>query len=312
MIDSTVGPFGVYTMNLDGSELKPIAIPGDTVYFPGGPTGDYYVIESYFPLSNPRWSPDGQKVVCTLMWTFEGYAIMLMNADGSNKHVLSTVWASAQQPQWSPEGDRILFMRSGYLGAVFATGIVDTNGENDRDFEIAGDTNPYIFEGDSVWFVGDYQCGPTGNLIYGSGFVNKRPKSPNLVGSNPENEIFSFDSNTGRVLRRLTRNDLDEGAFQLSKDGRYVAFRRDDSPERSSFFILSLVDASMRQVGVDGRVDFFWNWSTDSKRIVFAKDENPSPWRENLYLYMLDVERFAASRKLTSFQAREPDLFIPH
>ena len=313
MMDTTVGALGLYTMNLDGSELIPVAVEGDTVVFPGH-WGDNYVIgKSSAPslMEYPHWSPDGGKIVCQLMWAWEGYVIMIMNADGSDKHVLWQVRSAAQRPQWSPEGDKILFVRSGYLGAVFATGIVDASGENDYDFATAVDS-PYVFEGDSVWFYGDYQWGPTGKMIYATARVNKPIAwGEYKVGDVLENEIFSLDSYTGAILGRMTRNRIDEDRFRLSPDGRYAAFKRGKYGQANSFFVLSLDNGEATEIPADNTVDAFWNWSNDSQKIVFAKDENPDQYRnEDLYLYMVDIEQPDELTKLTPFMAREPDLFI--
>ncbi len=313
MTDTTVGPLGLYTMNLDGSELIPVAVEGDTVVFPGD-WGDKYVIgKSSAPsiMEYPHWRPDGEEIVCQLMWAFEGYVIMIMNADGSDKHVLRQVSSAARWPRWSPEGDKILFMRSGYAGAVFATGIVDSNGKNDHDFKIAGEP-PRVFEGDTVWFHGDYQWGPTGSQIYAIARLNKEPESPHLVGEWPENEIYSLNSTTGTIEQRITQNNVSEEGFRLSTNGQYAAFKRGKYGQANSFWTLSLDNGEVSEIPVDNTVGAFWNWSNDSQKIVFAKDENPDPYRnEDLYLYMVDIDQPDEITKLTPFMAREPDLFIP-
>ena len=314
-MDSTLGPPGLYTMNLDGSELIPVAVEGDTVVFPGDWGNNYVIGKSSAPslVEYARWSPNGEKIVCQLMWAFEGYVIMIMNADGSDKHVLWQVRSAARRPRWSPEGDKIIFMRSGWAGAVFATGIVDASGENDRDFKIASET-PLVFEGDTVWFYGDYQWGPTGETIYATARVNKPIAwGEYKVGDVLENEIFSLDSHTGAILGRITRNRIDEDRFRLSPDGRYAAYKRGKYGQANSFFVLSLYDGELTEIPLNNTVDFFWNWSNDSQKIVFAKDENPDPYRnEDLYLYVVDVEQPDEFTKLTPFMAREPDLFIPN
>lgn len=307
--DSTVGPMGIYTMNLDGSELRAVAVAGDTIRFPG-PWGDKFILDrtgsgrAWYP----RWSPDGKKIVCELNWAADASVIMLMNADGSNKHVLWKVRSSALRPQWSPEGDKFLFMRAGYLGAIFALGIVDTSGENDRDFRVL-DGSPILFEGDSLWANWDFQWGPTGSTLYGSHTVNGPPG--NVVGNNPHNEIFSFDSRTGVVLQRLTRNTIDEGSFQLSPDGVRVAFRRGlyNVPD-NRFYVLSLSSISIDSILLNAPLGLF-NWSTDGSKLIYELDENPNTWRTKFYIYMLDVGKPVDRRKLMHFQASEPDLFIP-
>jgi Tol biopolymer transport system component len=306
MNDSTLGPWGIYTMNLDGSNLRPVAIPGDSVYFPG-PWGQYYIIDNYYPLSYPRWSPDGSRIACELTWAFEGYVIMLMNADGSNKHVLWKIRSAAQRPQWSPEGDKILFMRSGLLGAVFAIGILDTSGENDRDFRVF-DGSLILFEGDSLWANGDFQWGPTGSMLYGSHTVNAPPGY--VVGNNPYNEIFSFDSRTGVVLQRLTRNTIDEGGFRISPDGQTIAYKRGLYQQPSTLYFLKVDDNSLQEKKVERYVDFWWNWSKAGKLLVFAQDIDPDLFRnEEFRLYLLDASNGVID-KISDFRAMQSDLIF--
>ena len=313
---------GIYTMNIDGSELKPIAIKGDTVDFPGWWGNRYVIGETPTPwvINHPRWSPDGNKIVCQLTWAAEGYVIMIMNADGSDKHVLWKVRSATLWPRWSPEGDKILFLRSGGLGAVLGIGIVDSSGENDRDFVINGGEPPHtpvIFESDTIWFYSyaghDFQWGPTGSQIYGTGRVNEKPDPSQPLPRSPATEIFSFDTNTGNILERLTYNQVYEDLFQLSPDGQNVAFRRGKytEPKPNSFFVLSLTDGTLMEISVDNTINGFWNWSNDSQNIVFAKNENPDKYRKDFYLYMVNIQQQNEITKLTPFRATEPDLFIP-
>lgn len=308
MFDSTVGVPGIYTMNLDGSELKPVAVVGDTIYYPGT-WGDHVVIGSPY-VRLPRWSPDGKKIICELM--FGWGVLMLMNADGTNKHVLSKVRSGAVRPQWSPEGNRILFMRNAFGGPT-AIAVVDTSGENDRNFTIAGKLDPYIFKGDSLWFLGNIswapvQWGPTGNLICALASINKEPYA-NEGFEELNVEIFSIDAESGIVLERISRNNVQEWFFKLSPDGKSVIFRGEylDQPLN----VMSLVDNSLIQIPTGGLIDSFYNWSSDSRKIVFARNDGPDSYSNVLHLYMVDIDRSNEINRLTSFLASEPDLFVP-
>jgi Tol biopolymer transport system component len=315
MNDSTIGPWGVYTMNLDGSKLRPVAVSGDSVFFPG-PWGNYYILDNYYPLSSPRWNRDGTRIVCQLMWAFEGYVIMVMNSDGSNKHVLWKVRAAALKPQWSPEGDKILFMRSGYLGVVYALGVVDSSGENDRDIpDIAyawGSTQ--TFEVDTIWTygpVGDYQWEQSGNLIYARTSVNVKPDLSYTMGLNSAVEIFSFDVQTGLIKDRLTRNTLDESGFLFSQQAQKVAFLRGTYGGTDNVIhLLSMVDGNRAVIEFGGTIAS-WSWANDGKKIVYSKDEDPNLYRNtDFHLYVVDVTKPTIQKRLTTFKAVEPDLFI--
>lgn len=307
MNDSTVGPWGIYTMGLDGSDLKSVAVDGDTINFPGT-WGEKYVLgqtTSPSVLNYPRWSPDGSKIACELMWAFEGYVIVIMDADGSNKQALWEVRAAARLPQWSPEGDRMLFLRSAYAGAVIAIGIVDISGKDDMDFPIS---SPAVFEGDSIWFGHDYQWGQTGNLIYSTGSVNKEPDPVYALGSNESNEIFALDSQTGAVVARVTRNAVDEGGFRMSTDGRTIVYQRGAYGLPSSLYFIDVSTNSIEERKIGRYVDIWWNWAKRRKLLVYAGDIDPDPFRnQEFQLYSLDVDR-AVINKISNFKAMHPDL----
>lgn len=309
--DSTVGPSGIYRMNLDGSGMKPLAVDGDTIEFPGQWGNRYVLGETTTPsaLLHPRWSPDGSRIVCELMWAFEGFVIMVMDSDGKNKHVLWEVSSAAQVPQWSPEGERILFLRSGYLGAVFAIGIVDSDGKNDRDLPIE---SPVVFEGDSIWFSpgNDYQWGKTGDLIYARGSVNMIPPDEYLVGSNPSNEVFALDSRDGQILSRITRNDVDEGSFRLSHDGQIIAYQRGQYGRPTTLYFLIPEGNLITKIEIGKYVDFWWNWSQGGRFLVFSGDMNADIFNnEEFQLFLLDPAQ-ASSLQITSFKASQPDLLL--
>lgn len=316
MTDSTMGTPGTYTRNLDGGNLKWIAGVGDSIR---GWDGGYHIVPDHARFVHARWSPDGKRIACGYEAGIDASVLVVMDANGANKHVFQLNYGGAYRPQWSPEGDRILFLRGIYLGAIVALGIIDATGGNDRDFSTFDFTTgegvtSQVFEGDSVWTYvvgGDYQWGPTGNTIYGVAAIGKKPGRSYVLGSRDENEIFSFDSNTKSILKRLTRNQVDEGGFKLSPDGQYIAFVRGQYQAPGFFYVLRLRDGNVQEVSMPAYVGS-WNWSSDSRKIVFAMDEDPDPYRNpDFHLYAIAIDRPDEIKRLTSFQAQDPDLFIP-
>lgn len=309
MTDSTVGQAGIYTMNVDGAGLRPAAVTGDTIDFLGT-WGEKYILGVTTGPSlalHPEWSPDGRKIVCQLTWAFEGHVIMVMNADGSDKHVLWNVRSAAELPRWSPSGKKILFERHGYAGAFMGMGVVDSNGENDRDFQFAGSVDPYVFQGDSLWFVGGIQWGKDDNMIYALASVNKDP-SQTEYPRELNVEIYSIDAESGNVLTRVTRNDLQEWSFRLSPDGQSVVYPGDDLSKPLN--VLSLSGNTLTELVTGGDIDLFFNWSNDSRLIVFSKDEYTNPYAQEFRIYIVDTQKPTENRKLTRFKALQPSLFV--
>lgn len=61
--------------------------------------------------ANPRWSPDGTRVVYEAFEEGVGYGVMLVDVDGGSPTALVTDMA-AGYPTWSPDGQQI-----GFIGA---------------------------------------------------------------------------------------------------------------------------------------------------------------------------------------------------
>lgn len=81
----------VYVMNSDGSGKTRMSFSGE-----GTPGKE-----------NPRWSPDGSKIVFSHRWD---NPLWLLNADGTNETELD---AAGKFPDWSPDGSKIAYHNGG-------------------------------------------------------------------------------------------------------------------------------------------------------------------------------------------------------
>lgn len=78
----------VYVMSPDGSRVQKLTHAGGTVY------------------SDLSWSPDGKKIAAIISNPGGGYALAIMNADGTG---LDTIKGSAYDVAWSPDGREVAF-----------------------------------------------------------------------------------------------------------------------------------------------------------------------------------------------------------
>jgi hypothetical protein len=103
----------IIMMNADGSNRRTLA----TLQSPGIPAGSY-------ELWNPSWSPNGGSIAFqSRIQSFE--EVLVMNADGSNLHILSADGWMKVDPTWSRDGNHI-FLQTwddglGYMQGVLAS-----------------------------------------------------------------------------------------------------------------------------------------------------------------------------------------------
>jgi Tol biopolymer transport system component len=85
----------IYTMNPDGSDVRRL-----THFAPEHSAG------------NENWSPDGSMIVFERTNRGHQHKIWLMDADGSNQHLLfPDPWFEDHTPSFSPDGTKVLFSR---------------------------------------------------------------------------------------------------------------------------------------------------------------------------------------------------------
>lgn len=133
---------GLYTMNLDGSDLVTLVEPYHSDH------SQDHNIRGFDPagvadLRDPIWSPDGSRIVFRRRDYVDGadrLRLFIMNADGSGLQPIGYTPGDVSNayPVWSPDGSRIAFLRYrdgafGYAVVRLADGVVTPTGP-----EIAG------------------------------------------------------------------------------------------------------------------------------------------------------------------------------
>lgn len=289
---------GIYTMALEGNDLKRVAGETDLIYWPGNPFGgQYYTITSQDGMAVPRWSPDGKKIAFNLTFGFEGDAVILMDENGGNKKIL----ASGYGAQWSPSGTKLLVYNL----------IVDTSGQLLNQINLFENNMPYYFQDDTLWFFEGYQWGSNDDEIVVSASVNIKPVGyPNDNSRFLNIELFLIDVSGGTITQKITQNSEYEKWFVLSPKGDYIIYY---NYNLTGVALLRIPDSqiivipSLSTISQDQFVSGF-QWATDGSGIVFVKDDDPSTDIKQ-YMYWLDINDVSTYKRLAKFRARDPNLF---
>lgn len=243
----------IFTMNPDGSDIRQLTHLGPDN------SGSW-----------PAWSADGSQIVFNEAPPPDGTPeLWLMNADGSNQHLLLAERGFAEQrPSFSPDGTKVVFGRCDLnLGEGDSCGIftVRTDGHGIEAIVPIrlGDTDRspmYSPDGKTIAFIisPDEHGGFNGvtYLVDSDGSNRRRitPPAPCLIRPdwspdgteitlfahlcNPQNETIAVINADGTHIRYLTHNGTDffNGPHDRnpvwSPDGEFIVFER-DSPDFS-------------------------------------------------------------------------------
>lgn len=204
----------LYTINADGSNLKPLGILGDSdpswsadgskIVFSN--TGDLYFMDedgsSRVMFANgyiyPTWSPDGSQIAFSRV--SDAYSVWVTNTDGSNPHAIGSGPGSMlNKPSWSPDGKKIAFVNSGDNIAIVTTDsinmypITSTNDNSDPTWSPDGKKIAFARSTGAIYVMnpdgtGQHNLTDTSNNVWPSwspdgskiAFVSSRDGNHNL------------------------------------------------------------------------------------------------------------------------------------
>jgi dipeptidyl aminopeptidase/acylaminoacyl peptidase len=295
--DLPTGSWGVATSRMDGADEQKVPLPVEN-------SGDYPDIVFH----NVQWSPDGRRIAYRASNTnTDNWYLVLSDARGSFKRILTPLGGYMDDARWSPRGDRLLYRWGGFIGGraglAIQTALVDTLG-NSGDFFVDGDGEE--FEGTRVYFgllpiadssghvpaLYDAAWAADGEHLLMVGTIGKRAWDPDLQTA--EVELFRVSLATRRIVERVTRNDALEWGFRLAPDERHLLLTvwhemSDWYPVEGEYFMpLEGHAADLVRILQPPNAIGAGRWSTDSRWISFTRPTGPGGYPE-IFLYDLET-----------------------
>ena len=267
-----------------------VACSGDSEDILEGPPTPVYPDMDEFP----AWSPDGSKILyhhngITEVHSTGAYwidtdscGLWMMNADGSNAHILLT--GMDMCADWSPDGEWIVFEESAQIWKVKLHGEV-LDWESLQQLTSSGRNFFPDWSPDCQWTVYDSNVGSEGyriwkmkshggskRLVVGGRGADWSPSDSSIIYVGLHREIYrySFDSLSETRLTWHNADDIyatDKRYPQFSPNGNRIAFQCQCEGD-IAIWIMNSDGSDLHRV-VDGKGP---SWSPDGQKIAFIGD----------------------------------------
>ncbi|MGH2807967.1 MAG: eIF2A-related protein [Actinomycetota bacterium] len=202
------GNYDIYVANADGTD--PVRLTSEKVNH------------------DPVWSPDGSRIAYVHGW--DDQQIWVMNADGSDRHLLSDIGVGTISPSWSPDRTKIAF--------------VAFDASSPEIYVMNADGSDAERLTDRATHVADPAWSPDGRRI---AFTSDGPEGPGIY-------VMAADG-TG-VEKLLDDPDPANLRFAWSPDGTKMAVVSISGPDFNR--TLYVLDVATREVSAINDPGSFW------------------------------------------------------
>lgn len=239
----------------------------------------------------------GSKIVFGSSRNGGNHDIFVMDTNGANQTRLTTNAAYDDQPKWSPDGSKIVFMsnRDGNFeiysmnadgsnqtrltNALAADGFPAWSPDGTRIAFVRGDLrNPETFEIYVMNADGSNQTRLTNDSLV-DGVPAWSPDGTKIAFMGGTNSVFNpnafeiFVMNADGTNRtQLTSNSVADGQPSFSPDGSKILFAAGDAlnPNAIEIFVMNANGTNRTQLTTNSVTDGFPAWSPDGSKIIFS------------------------------------------
>jgi hypothetical protein len=219
--------------------------------------------------------------------------LYVVNADGSGEHRLTFNHLNARDPEWSPDGARIVF--SGIDNGNWDIYSVDASGGDLRRLTTGPETDLFprwTAAGGIVWQRGIFSCPCTAWIMDAGGTGQARIPLPGNVltlDPSPQGRRLAYATDAGGSWslhvatldgagdRQITTGPAAFGDFtpRWSPTGEVLSFLRDDTGNNNDIYTVRASGQDLQHVLSTPNDNEFWQtWSSDARSLLYQSQND--------------------------------------
>lgn len=218
----------------------------------------------------PAWSPDGSKIIFFHNDALANYCgLYIIDTNGTNKHILK-VDCNVRNPDWSPDGNWIVYETENQLHRINRSGFFDTL--------ITHNITSYYptWRSDNAWIAFD-----SFDSLHYYAIWKIRPDGTG--------KKFIGEVNSGGRMP------------DWSPDGKYICYQKTVSSTQTQIYVIDTLGNPGRRVTSNDRKDFFPKFSPDGTKILYQSQSNSGC----INIYVINADGTGDNR-ITNIQSEQP------